>query len=146
VRPAGDHTRHLDHKSGLPDGYSGKVLSPRAIKKLGNISLPLILAATDLVLLLAVNPEAAQQITTTTGDASDASDDASERQPHWRSIKGPAWGRRMAARRALKQSPEERSASARKAAEARWNRARSEDQNHGFATPSETIAKPSTTE
>ena len=110
----------LDADAGLADGHSGKLLAPRAVKKFGNATLHRVLAATGLVLLLATDAEAAAQITSIDSGQSNASDGASERATHWRSKKGNAWGRRMAARRALILSREERTASARKAAQARW--------------------------
>jgi hypothetical protein len=112
----------LDEQAGLADGHSGKLLSPRAVKTFGRVSLGRILAATGLVLVLAMDVDA-QPI----GDAHDGACDAKgdDRAHHWRSVKGRAWARRMAARRALKLSAEQRSAIARKAAETRWQRQRS---------------------
>lgn len=112
----------LDEQAGLADGHSGKLLAPRAVKKFGNVSLGRVLAATGLVLVLATDVDAQP-----TGDAcDDACDTGGATQPHhWRSAKGRAWARRMAARRALKLTAGERSAIARKAAQARWQRQRS---------------------
>jgi len=112
----------LDTEAGLGDGHSGKLLSAREIKKLGNVTLGRVLAATGTVLILAQDHEAPAQAAA----RSHASSHASSPPPkHWRTNKGRAWGRRMAARRALKLSAAERSASARKAAQARWHRPRS---------------------
>ena len=106
----------LDTEAALADGHSSKLLSARAIKKFGNVTLGRVLAATGTVLVLAQDGDAAPAY------AGDASEDASEQRKHWRTNKGPAWGRRMAALRALKQSAAERSEIARKAAQARWQR------------------------
>jgi hypothetical protein len=113
----------LDERTGLASGYSGKVLGRKGPRKLAAKSLQFMLAALDLELVIrercAVSP------------ISDASDDARDRKsrdkPHfkdWRRSKGSSWGRRMAARLHLKMTPAQRSASARKAAQARWARAR----------------------
>ena len=112
----------LDEQAGLADGHSGKLLAPRAVKKFGNVSLGRVLAATGLVLVLAMDVDA-QPIGDAHDDACDAKGD--DQAHHWRSVKGRAWARRMAARRALKLSAEQRSAIARKAAETRWQRQRS---------------------
>lgn len=111
----------LDEQAGLADGHSGKLLAPRAVRRFGNVSLGRVLAATGLMLVLAMDVDA---------QSSDACDDACDAagvdQPnHWRSVKGRAWARRMAARRALKLTAEQRSEIARKAAQARWQRQRS---------------------
>jgi hypothetical protein len=112
----------LDEQAGLADGHSGKLLSPRAVKTFGRVSLGRILAATGLVLVLAMDVDA-QPIGDACDDACDET--GANHAQHWRSVKGRAWARRMAARRALKLSAEQRSAIARKAAETRWQRKRS---------------------
>lgn len=115
----------LDAKSGLASGHSGRLLSPRAITKFGHISLGLVLAATGLVLIVAEDSEALDRIARQR-DASHTH--ASQRRPgkrprrKYRFPKGPEHARIMAARRAIKLSRQQRIASARKAAEARWQR------------------------
>ncbi len=108
----------LDVDAGLANGHAGKLLSPRAVKKLGNVTLGRVLAATGLVLVLAKDVDA--QPVDACDDACDVK--APRRGQHWRSVKGRGWARRMAARRALKLTAEQRSAIARKAAETRWQR------------------------
>jgi hypothetical protein len=106
----------LDVEAGLADGHAGKLLARRARKKLSIVSLGRIMAAAGLVLIVARDNEAPQR-------KSHASTYASTtRQNHWRRNRGTAWGRRMAALRALKLAPEQRSEIARKAAGARWSR------------------------
>lgn len=109
----------LDFDAGLTNGHSGKLLSPRAIKKFGNVSLGRVLAATGLVLILAEDDEMRPHASIT------ASITASTPRPqHWRMAKGQAWARMMAARRALKLTASERTAIARKAAQTRWRKER----------------------
>ena len=103
----------IDFQAGIADGLSGKILSPRPSKKLGNKTLPWILDALGLVIDVRI-----------VADKTDAHDNPHERAPHWRTIKGSGWGRRMVARRYLKQSAAERKASARKAARICWSRQR----------------------
>ncbi len=52
----------LEAKAGLANGHSGKLLSPRAISKFGDVSLGLVLAATGLVLIVAEDSEALDRI------------------------------------------------------------------------------------
>jgi hypothetical protein len=104
----------LDAEAGLTDGYAGKLLAARARKKLGLVTLGRVMAGAGLVLIVAVDPEFAPE------NRSHVRSHVQHK--HWRRNRGPAWGRRMAALRTLKQSAAERSASARKAAQARWQR------------------------
>lgn len=106
------HAR-LDSEAGLSDGHAGKLLSSRPAKRVGWVSLGRVMAALGLVLILVEECEAPPE---------NASTDPSTPKPlHWRRRKGSAWGRRLAALRALSQTPEQRSASARKAALVRWS-------------------------
>ena len=110
--------RALDRRAGLAEGQSAKLLCPTSVRRFGSTSLRWMLAALDLEIVLQVRSE-------TDLSATDACVDASERKPSrqdWRRNRGPRWGKRMAARRALALTPEQRSASARKAAQARWQR------------------------
>jgi hypothetical protein len=104
----------LDAEAGLADGHAGKLLSDRPRKKLGIVTLGRVMAATGLVLIVADDPDAQAP--------SQASPTSKSRSTHWRTNKGTSWGRRMAARRALKLTTEQRSSIARKAAQARWQR------------------------
>jgi hypothetical protein len=120
--------RDLDRRAGLAEGHSGKLLSPRARKKFGSVSFRWVLAALDLEIVVQRRPDAAA----TAIEQNHADVNASERKPapnDWRRNRGSAWGKRMAARRALTMTAEQRSASARKAAQARWEAVR------GFANP-----------
>ena len=116
----------LDHEAGLTDGHSSKLLSRRAAKQFGRVTLGRVMAATDLVLIVAVDGKSVAQIEQIIAAQQIASmSQADNKAPHWRSGKGSTWGRRMAARRALKLTAGERTAIARKAAQARWRRQRS---------------------
>jgi hypothetical protein len=111
----------LDFQAGLTDGHSAKLLSARARKKLGIVTLGRVLAAAGLVLILAIDPDAPPR----DFDASKAVSRSQryDRTKHWRrDRKSSAWGKRMAALRALKLSGPERSEIARHAAQARHRR------------------------
>jgi hypothetical protein len=115
-RQIGMTREELDDEAGLTNGHAGKLLSERAIKRLGIVSLGRVMAATGLVLIVAADPDAPPR-------PAHADDNANgSTTQHWRSQRGTGWGRRMAALRTIKLSPAQRSASARKAAEARWQR------------------------
>jgi hypothetical protein len=47
----------LDARSGMPDGYSGKLLGAKGVKRLGPLSLELVLTALGLRLVLTTDPE-----------------------------------------------------------------------------------------
>ena len=51
----------LDRLSGLPSGYCSKLFSEVPIKKLGRLSLPLVLAALNVKLIAVVDESAAAQ-------------------------------------------------------------------------------------
>jgi hypothetical protein len=106
----------LDVEAGLADGHASKLLGRRARRKLGIVSLGRIMAAAGLVLIVARDHEAPLRKSTASTYAS------TTRQNQWRRNRGTAWGRRMAALRALKLAPEQRSEIARKAALARHRR------------------------
>lgn len=103
----------LDVEAGLADGHAGKLLGPKPTKRLGFVTLGRVMAAAGLVLIIAAEPDA---------DVHASEQIATRRPKHWRRHKGSAWGRRMAARRILKQTAERRSEIARRAAAARWQR------------------------
>lgn len=106
----------LDAEAGLSDGHAGKLLAAHARKKLSIVTLGRVLTAAGLVLIVARDHEAPQRKPNASNYAS------TTRQNHWRRNRGTAWGRRMAALRALKLSPEQRSEIARHAANARHQR------------------------
>jgi len=106
----------LDAEAGLTSGHAGKLLAERASKKFGFVTLGRVMAAAGLVLIVAIDPDAPPRAAHASGNANGSV------TMHWRKHRGTAWGRRMAALRTLKQSPAERRANARKAAQARWQR------------------------
>jgi hypothetical protein len=111
----------LDAEAGLTDGHSAKLLSARARKKLGIVTLGRVMAAAGLVLIVAIDPDAPPR----DFDASKAVSRQAryDRTKHWRrDRKSSAWGKRMAALRALKLSGPQRSQIARNAALARHRR------------------------
>lgn len=113
----------LDAEAGLTDGHAAKLLAAKARKKLGIVTLGRVIAAAGLVLILAVDPDAPPRDL----DVSSAESRRQryDRAKHWRRNRSSsAWGRRMVAKRNLKLSPAQRSEIARKAAKARWQRAR----------------------
>jgi hypothetical protein len=113
----------LDVEAGLADGHASKLLGRRARRKLSIVSLGRIMAAAGLVLIVARDNEAPPRKSTASTYAS------TTRQNHWRRNRGTAWGRRMAALRALKLAPEQRSEIARHAANTRHQRRQVEDKS-----------------
>jgi hypothetical protein len=113
--------QYLEHRAGLADGHSGKLLGPKAVRGFGRKSLTWILEALGLELVLQQRRDAAVSEMVPVHAAEDARADAPAPQD-WRRNRGSAWGRRMAARRHLLMTAEQRRASARRAAQARWQR------------------------
>jgi hypothetical protein len=111
----------LDAKAGLADGHAGKLLGQRQVKRFGNLTLGLVMGALKVALVMvedsdivappAEHTDASHSMRATPGSGS-----------RWRFPKGPDFARSMGARRVHKQTPEQRSAAARKAAQARWHR------------------------
>jgi hypothetical protein len=113
----------LDFEAGLTDGHSSKLLSRIPRKRMTWNTLRKILAATGSALQLVKDPNAAPRDL-------DASNIESKRQrydrtKHWRNVKGPAWGRRLNAKRNIKVTSARRIEIATKAARARWQRKKS---------------------
>ena len=111
----------LDAEAGLTDGHSAKLLSAHARKKLGIVTLGRVMAAAGLVLIVAIDPDAPHR----EFDASKAASRSQryDRTKHWRRDRSSsAWGKRMAALRALALTAEQRSEIARNAANARHRR------------------------
>jgi hypothetical protein len=52
----------IDAIAGLQDGYAAKLLSPRPIKKLGPLSIPLVLPALGLKLIVIVDEQQTRKI------------------------------------------------------------------------------------
>ena len=103
----------LDAEAHIADGNAAKALARRARKRLGWVTLGRVMAAVGLVLQVAIDPEA---------QAAPQARPARAPRDHWRRQRGSAWGKRLAARRALALSAERRSEIARNAARARWQR------------------------
>jgi len=110
----------LDARAGLADGHAGKLLGKRQTKRLGNVTLGLVMGALRVALVMVEDSDVATPPVEHI-DASHNMRATSERGSRWRFPKGPDFARIMAARRARKQTPEQRSAAARKAALARWH-------------------------
>jgi hypothetical protein len=111
----------LDGEAGLTDGHSAKLLSARARKKLGIVTLGRVMAAAGLVLIVAIDPDAPSRDLNASKLVSRSR--RYDRTKHWRRDRSSsAWGKRMAALRALKLSGPERSEIARNAALARHRR------------------------
>jgi hypothetical protein len=109
----------LDTQAGLADGHASKLLSAKARKRLGIVSLGRVMAAAGLVLIVAIDPESEIGGNPT---CEPACEENGRPAKHWRTHKGTAWGKRMAARRALKLTPEQRRDIARKGGRARHQR------------------------
>jgi hypothetical protein len=60
---------NLDRVAGLPAGYSGKLLAPYAKKKIGGMSLGLLVKAAGLKMILVHNPDASESWTVQSIDA-----------------------------------------------------------------------------
>jgi hypothetical protein len=119
--------QELEARARLPEGLAAKLLSPRksgrrrTIRGFGRKTLGPVLDVLGIELVVQFRDDAA----VSDFPANDANGDASERQPapqDWRRNRGSAWGKRYAALRMLRTTAEQRSASARKAAKARWQR------------------------
>jgi hypothetical protein len=102
----------LDAEAFIGSGHAAKALARRARKKLGWVTWGRVLAALGLRFYLVRDPAAKIPA------SSVASRNGNSRDHHWRNVKGTAWGKRMAALRALKLPAERRSEIARIAAKA----------------------------
>jgi hypothetical protein len=124
----------LDIEAGIADGHAAKLLARRARKKLGMVTLGRVMAAVGLVLQVAIDPDA---------QAAPQARPARAPRRHWRQQRGSSWGKRMAARRALKLSADQRSEIARNAAQARWQRQPRLNSSEVLAAPTNSSASPS---
>jgi hypothetical protein len=52
----------LDEVSGMTPGYAAKVLAPQSMKQIGKVSLPLLLGALGVKLILAEDPVALERV------------------------------------------------------------------------------------
>lgn len=119
----------IDEVSGMQSGYASKLLAPVPIRSLGPTSLGPMLGALGLAIVVvedhAMLAKVQGRLSKRQRPVLDASDGMrpikrKQRRGYWR--KCPEWSRIMNARRMLILSPEQRRASARKAARTRWRR------------------------
>jgi hypothetical protein len=112
----------LDELAGLPGGYSSKLFSPKPLKKLGRLSLPLILGALNIKLFAVVDEAAAAEarITMRTRKASAVRVQPVHQIVHTRrSLQ--KWGRLGGAASRSHMSAREASRLGKLAANARWS-------------------------
>jgi hypothetical protein len=112
----------LDQLSGLPSGYCSKLFSELPIKKLGRLSLPLVLAALNVRLIAEVDESAVaeRRITVRPKRASAVRVQAVHQIVHTRrSLQ--KWGRLGGAASRSRMSAREASRLGRLAAAARWS-------------------------
>jgi hypothetical protein len=107
----------LDFEAGLTDGHSSKLLSRIPRKRMSWNTLRKILAATGSALQLVKDPNAPPR--DLAREQIESKQRRYDRTKHWRNVKGPAWGRRLNAKRNLKLTPTRRSEIARHAAQVR---------------------------
>lgn len=103
----------LDAEAFIGSGHAAKALAKRARKKLGWTTLGRVMEAVGVLIYVVRDPAA--QIPASIV----ASRNNNSRDHHWRNVKGTAWGRRMAAMRALKLPADRRTEIARHAAQVR---------------------------
>jgi hypothetical protein len=114
----------LDDLTGLQNGYCAKLLMPVPMKRFGPQSLGPLLTVLGAKLMLVEDLEGLRKISSRL----EKRDERAVRQQAVGKRKkrrvypklGPEWGRMMAARRVLSQSPRERSRIARVAGLSRW--------------------------
>jgi hypothetical protein len=116
-----------DSISGLQSGYTAKLLTPVPLRAIGRVSLGPLLTCLGLKLIVVEDLNAFKRIesrlTKRRRPARNASDMlATQKQQRPRFPKGSEFASFMNARRTLKLDPSQRSAIARKAAQARWAR------------------------
>lgn len=110
----------LDRLTGWADGYAGKVLGRRGVRKFSVQSVMCVLAALDLELVV-IRSAAAEN---------DTPDDA-----RGGNARNSAWARRMNGLRNLSMTPAQRSEAARKAARIRWRKPRAAPHAPSIAPP-----------
>jgi hypothetical protein len=119
----------LDETAGITSGHSSKLLAPRPMRRLGAVTMPAMLGALGLALVVVEDPEALARISrlpkrrSTNVRHRDASEPMlptknSKGPPHPR--RGSVWAQQMNARRSASLSRRKRSEIARQAARARW--------------------------
>jgi hypothetical protein len=113
----------IDEISGLQNGYASKLLSPRPVKKLGAISMPLMLATLAMKLVAVADPGGLERISRRgfkrkiSSAVRGAAVQFTFSRPWLRKI-----GRKGGENSRKNLSPRQRRALARKAAHARWQR------------------------
>jgi hypothetical protein len=114
----------LDSLSGLQSGYCGKLLAPVPIKRIGYQSLGPLLTVLGVKLIMVEDSDALRRIGPRLKKRNDASVRYASGRARKKRPKRPeldsAWGKFMAARRVLSQSPSARSQIAKRAAVIRW--------------------------
>lgn len=124
----------LDETAGITAGHSSKLLAPRPMRRLGAVTMPAMLGALGLALVVVEDPEALARIARLPKRRSTnvRHRDASEREPMLPAEKprgpkhpqrGSDWAQQMNARRSFRLSRRKRSEIARRAARARWGNA-----------------------
>jgi len=116
----------VDHIAMLPDGYAAKLLAPEPIKILGKLSLGGVLEALGVKLVLVEDVEAMAKFAKKRVER----DEKSVRKLNMVSMANATWlwtsktARKLTKLRMDKISPDRRSRIARKAARARWRKAK----------------------
>lgn len=119
----------IDHVTGWPSGYAGKVLAPVPIKTLNAASMGPLLTVLGLAIVV-VEDQAAidayvRRLSRWRRDASVVMRSAQNRKKRQHPHKGDSlWAKEMNAWRRLKTSPKQRSKSASFAAKMRWSKPR----------------------
>jgi hypothetical protein len=125
----------LDAASGTQPGYSAKICAPVPIRVLGRLSLGLMLQAMGLTLLVCEDRAALEKIRNQLEQRKRPKRDASNAMPAAPRKKrrkflpfsrSPEFARLMRVQQLANLTPEQRSASARRAARIRWRREHSE--------------------
>jgi hypothetical protein len=122
-RELGITRERTDERIGLTAGHSAKLLARVPRKRLGPLTFGPVLAAFGVALLVVEDDEALALIE----QCLRASEHAPDEKPcryDWRGKKGSGWARRMNGLRRLKLTAAQRSASASRAARARWGKRR----------------------
>lgn len=116
----------IDEVAGIPLRYTAKLLAPIPVKGLGRFSMGPLLGALALKLLVVEDTEMVEKLRHRWVPTRNASRSmlATKSPARSRFPRGPAFATLMQARRVLKQSPEQRSRIATKAARARWSKRR----------------------
>jgi len=122
-RELGITRERTDERIGLAAGHSAKLLARVPRKRLGLSTLGPFLAAFGIVLIVVEDDEALTLIEQRLRASEHAPDETPCRYD-WRGKKGSGWARRMNGLRRLKLTAAQRSASASRAARARWGKRR----------------------